>query len=264
MVSFSSLLRFLGQTPFRRSVVAIFAVTAVCAAWLFGGDGLSLMKHSFSVVSASAPHIALTAPPMIIENKTLLLSYDASDNTGIREIVLRMTPHDKTPGAKNAPIEISLPVRAAKQISRTDSQNLTAYPWAGKKVTFQIVAINDAGKRALTGGVDFTLPERRFFHPVARVLIEERDKLMENPDDNVLREEAASIMANIAHSPSNYRNDPVILMALRGGAVRLVLGHDHDASLSVSDILWQAAARIEDSFSQRTVRDMRQDSSKDF
>lgn len=133
----------------------------------------------------------------------------------------------------------------------------------GKKVTFQIVATNDAGKRTLTNGVDFTLPSRRFFHPVARVLIEERDKLLQNPDDAALWEEAANIMVNIAYQPSNYRGDPVILMALRSGAVRLVLGHDRDAALSVTEILWQAAARIEDVFSRRVSRDLPGDSPKD-
>jgi hypothetical protein len=49
---------------------------------------------------------------------------------------------------------------------------------------------------------------------------------------------------------------------LRSGAVRLVLGHDRDAAISVNDILWQAAARIEDGSSgsmQRTMRDIRRD-----
>ncbi len=261
MIPLSSALKIFGQTPFRRNVLVVFTAGAICGAWVFG-DGALWIQRVFGAVSA--PRIVMTAPPMIIENKTLLLSYDASDDIGIREIAVRMTPRDLLPGAAPESVEVPLPAPSAKQISRTDSQNLTTYPWAGKKVTFQIVATNDAGKRTLTNGVDFTLPLRRFFHPVARVLIEERDKLLQNPDDIAIREEAANIMANLAYQPSNYRGDPVILMALRSGAVRLVLGHDRDAVFSVTEILWQAAARIEDVFSQHAARDTQGDSPKDF
>jgi hypothetical protein len=37
-----------------------------------------------------------------------------------------------------------------------------------------------------------------------------------------------------------------VMMALRSGAVRLVLDHEREATVSVNDILWQAAVRIED------------------
>ena len=109
---------------------------------------------------------------------------------------------------------------------------------------------------------DFTLPERSFFHPVARVLIEERKKLMLHPDDEALREETANIMAGIAHETADYHGDPVILMALRSGAVRLILDRGHDTALSVNDLLWQAATRIEDGNAgqaQQTLHDARQD-----
>ena len=260
MISLSSILKIFGQTPFRRNVVVVFTAGAICGAWFFG-DGAVWMQRVFG--AASAPRIVMTAPPMIIEDKTLLLSYDASDDIGIREIALRMTPRDLKPGSSVEPVEVLLPVHSAKKISRTDSQNLAIYPWAGKKVTFQIVATNDAGKRTLTNGVDFTLPLRRFIHPVARVLIEERDKLMQNPDDAAVWEEAANIMANIAYQPANYRGDPVVMMALRSGAVRLVLGHDRDAALSVTDILWQAAVRIEDVFARRASSETPVDLPKD-
>jgi len=259
MISLSSVFKIFGQTPFRRNVVVVFTAGAICGAWIFG-DGAVWVQRVLG--SASAPRIVMTAPPMIIENKTLLLSYDASDDIGIREIALRMTPRDFKPGTSIAPVEVVLPAPSAKKISRTDSQNLAIYPWEGKKVTFQIVATNDAGKKTLTNGVDFTLPLRRFFHPVARVLIEERDKLLQNPDSAAAWEEAANIMANIAYQPANYRGDPVVMMALRSGAVRLVLGHDRDAAMSVTEILWQAAVRIEDVFARRASSDVPADSLK--
>jgi hypothetical protein len=233
-------------------------------AWSYEGSPI-WAQQALCLISCNAPCVSLTAPPTLAENKTLLLSYDASDISGIREVALRVTPHDPMPGANNNPVEFPLSVPATKRILRTDSQDLTSHPWAGQEVTLQIVATNGIGKRSLTDAINFTLPERRFFHPVARVLLEERKKLMQHPEDDILREEAASIMASIAHQPANYRGDPVVMMALRSGAVRLVLGHDRDAAISVNDILWQAAARIEDAnlaSLRRTMRDTRRDTAK--
>lgn len=130
MILLSSILKIFGQTPFRRNVVVVFTAGAICGAWIFG-DGAVWLRGVFGTVSA--PRIVMTAPPMIIEDKTLLLSYDASDDVGIREIALRMTPSDSKPGSSASPVEVTLPAPSAKQISRTDSQNLTAYPWAEKR-----------------------------------------------------------------------------------------------------------------------------------
>jgi hypothetical protein len=46
--------------------------------------------------------------------------------------------------------------------------------------------------------------------------------------------------------PAAYHGDSVVLMALRTGAVRLVLNHAPEALPVVDDLLWQAAVRIED------------------
>jgi hypothetical protein len=266
MISVSSIFRISCQSRFKLGVVGILLGGIVLGAWSFSSGGIIPALRQVGILSSKSPLIAMTVPPALAENKKLLLSYDASDNSGIREIALRVTPHDPLPGANNIPVEISLSVPVAKRISRTDSQDLTSFPWAGQSVTLQIVATNEAGKKGTTDAIDFTLPERRFFHPIARVLIEERKKLMQHPEDDMLREEAANIMASIAHEPDSYRRDPVVLMALRSGAVRLVLGHDRDAAISVNDILWQAAARIEDgssASSQRTMRDPRRDLARD-
>ncbi len=235
--------------------VAVLAGAAAGGAWHFGA------------FPSNGPSVSMSAAPVLVDNRLLLMSYEASDNSGIKNVALRVTPHNAMPGANNAPVEIELPAPAAKKISRIDSHDLSAHPWAGQKVTLQIAVTNGAGKKGMTEPLTLTLPERRFFHPIARVLIEERNKLMQNPDDNNLREEAANIMASIAHDPTNYRGDPVVLMALRSGAVRLVLGRDRSASIFVGDILWQAAARIDDQNKvtiKRTMGDIRQKSTREF
>ena len=76
-------------------------------------------------------------------------------------------------------------------------------------------------------------------------MIEEREKLLRQPDE-LTRDEAANIMAGIAREMANNHGDPLVYMALRTGAVRLVLDHDEKTVPAVSFLLWQTAARIED------------------
>jgi hypothetical protein len=218
----------------------------VMAAILIGIAVFAALHAPLRVGEASPPRVSLTAPPSLTDNKILHVAYAASDTSSITKIALHITPHDPAPGASNTTVEIPLPASVSKNIAHTDLEDLTAYPWAGQKITLQIVATNKAGKRGASNAVDIVLPERSFFHPIARALIEERKKLMQHPDDEGLRNEIANIMANLAHDGSNYRGDPVVLMALRSGAVRLVLEGSQNAVFSVNNLLWQAATRIED------------------
>jgi hypothetical protein len=232
---------------FKKAILAsagfAFLVGVATVVALRVDDGLELRCGPFW--GDSGPRVTMTKPPMLAANKSIVLSYDASDCSGIQEIALRVIPRNPMPGASNAPLEIPLVVPGQRRVSRTDVHNLFSHPLWGQKVTLQLVATNGAGKKNVTEEFDMALPERQFFHPVARVLIQEREKLMQNPDDGVLREEAANIMASIAHQPASYYGDPVVLMALRGAAVRLILQRDREAAMSVNDILWRAATRIE-------------------
>ncbi|MDD3029611.1 MAG: DUF4175 family protein [Alphaproteobacteria bacterium] len=246
------------QPSFLRRIAVYGLVLAVFVAmgWSFDLRYQADETGGVREIEGAPPHVAVTMAPVLTEKKTLLLAYEASDETGIREMAIRITPRTSLPGASLNKVELPLPVPSAKKIARTDSYDVMALPWSGEKVSIAIVATNEVGKKQATEDYDVVLPERRFFHPIARVLIEERKKLLENPDDDVLREEVANIMASVAHDPTNYRNDPVVLMALRGGAVRLVLGRDVEAVRSVNDILWHSATRIENGaprVSQRTM-----------
>ncbi len=221
-----------------------------------------LATWKIRIMPDTPPQVALTAAPAITESHSVRVAYKATDDYGVTDVALRITPRDPMPGANNTPVDIDLPTASSKEIARVDFADLTSRPWAGQEVQMQIVATNEAGKEGVSDAVDFTLPERRFYHPVARLLVEERKKLMLHPDDDGLRQETANIMAGIAHETADFHNDPVVMMALRSGAVRLVLAHDHDAVISVNDILWQAATRIEDGATgtaQHTLRDAQQD-----
>ena len=88
--------------------------------------------------------------------------------------------------------------------------------------------------------------ERTFSNPVAQRLMAERQRLLERPDDKSLRVEIATLLANLAHRPTIYGHDPVVLLALRTGAVRLMLGEGGEPIEPVSHLLAKTASWIED------------------
>jgi uncharacterized protein (TIGR02302 family) len=206
----------------------------------------NLGSWKIRVVTDQPPQIAFTDPPSTTERKTVRLAYHATDDYSVTTISARITPRESLPGISNDPLEVPLADPQAKDVQRASFADLTAHPWAGLPVQIQLIATDAIGNRAVSAAVDFTLPERVFLQPVARALIEERKKLLLHPEDDGIRNETTNVMAGIARQPATYRGDPVVLMALRAGAVRLVLDHGTKATASVYDMIWQSAARIED------------------
>jgi len=240
----------LPPNPKRRIALLWVCVFALLSWGYFcGGDAYETARTAFinaSIQNAAAPVLSLSSKPVVVEGRLVRVSYDASDEHGITEMALRVTPRNPLPGASSAPVDIPLPAPLSKKISRTDFQDIGYYPWAGQTITVQLVATNELGKKSLSDSVEVTLPERRFLNPVAQALVAERKKLLQNPNNDALREEAANLMAGFAQQTAGYSGDPVVFMALRSGAVRLVLGHDNDSVLSVNDLLWQIATRLEE------------------
>jgi uncharacterized protein (TIGR02302 family) len=220
---------------------------------LEGGDKITLRRGWITlgswhirIVPDTAPQIAFTDQPSVTERKDVRLAYDAKDDNGVTAVTLRVTPRETLFGISGDPLEIPLASVDEKDVKRVDFKDLTAQPWAGLMVDMQLIAEDSVGHKAESSKIAFTLPERVFFHPIARLLIEERKKLLQNVFDPQSRNEAANLMAGLARQPESFGRDPVVMMSLRAGAVRLVLDHDSDAVLSVKDILWQSASRIED------------------
>lgn len=221
---------------------------------LTSGDTISIRrgweelgKWHIRVMPDTPPQVAFSEPPGATERKSVRLTWQATDDYGIASVTAKVTPRESLAGANNQPTEIDLASPGAKEVKRTSFVDLTSSPWAGLSVQIQLTATDAAGHEAQSEPVDYVLPERIFFNPIARALIEERKKLLQSPSDDNVRNEAANVMAGIAaRRISDYRGDGLVLMALRAGAVRLVLNRSADAVPPVVDTLWQTSVRIED------------------
>lgn len=186
------------------------------------------------------PRIDMTAPPEIMKQKTVRLRYEAADDYGLRSIAVRLRPMD---GGKAEDLVIARP--GLLKVKRVSYEDLTGMKLSGGRVQLSLVATDDKGQQAETKPMLVTLPSREFRHPMARALIEERQKLLAADADEQTRNEAIGVMAGMARQGQGYGNDPAVLMTLRAGAVRLILDPSPAAAQQVADLMWQTALRIE-------------------
>jgi hypothetical protein len=107
------------------------------------------------------------------------------------------------------------------------------------------VAVDSAGQEATTRPKTIRLPVRHFYNAFARALIEARNKLLENPEKRT-RHEAANVMAGIARQQGDFQKDMIAVLALRSGAVRLIIDEDRDVIEQIASLLWRVAIRMEE------------------
>lgn len=198
-----------------------------------------------SVLPDEMPKIAVTEEPEITARKTIRFAFKASDDYGVERIGIRIAPTASASGVSTEPVEMILASPAVKNVETASYADLTSLPWAGIPVTVQLFVLDGAGQKGWSEPKILTLPTRAFHNPFARALIEERQKFLSQPD-NVMRDETANVMAGIARQQSLYHGDPVVMVALRAAAVRLVLSNGNEAVGPVSDIMWKAAVRLEE------------------
>ncbi len=214
-----------------------------------------LALWTFEVKPDTPPHISLIETPELTVRKSIRFAYEAQDDYGVESISVRVLPTTAQKGLPTDPVEIVLERPSAKQIKTASYIDLTALPWAGFPVTIQLIATDGAGNRSSSLPKVLALPTRTFHNPFARALIEERQKLLGQPDVSS-REEAANVMAGIARQQGLYHGDKVVMMALRAGAVRLVLAPTTETIESLDSLLWQTALRLEEGAMGRARSDL--------
>src|SRR6185312_11435882 len=96
------------------------------------------------------------------------------------------------------------------------------------------------------------LPERKFTHPVARAIIDQRKELVRDPSSH---EAVSEILSDLNKRPALYSDDTVVYLALRLSSLRLQLDDTKSAIDAVVPLLWDTALRIEDGRVSTAERD---------
>jgi uncharacterized protein (TIGR02302 family) len=148
-------------------------------------------------------------------------------------------------------LSIPLPGTTPKDAKGARTQDLTPNPWAGLPVTAQLIAKDAAGLEGRSAIATFTLPERRFTHPVARALMAIRKQLSLTPEQ---RDPAVAALDHLASLPDTWDDDTSGFLNLT--AIENLLAHtqDDDAVPDAQSRMWELALHLEEGAGDRTAK----------
>ena len=136
----------------------------------------------------------------------------------------------------------------AKGVSVLD---LSAHPWAGLPVRGRLIARDALGQSGESTEINFTLPERVFQHPVARVLIQLRRGLTLHPKD---RAQILAVLDNLLLAPEVFDGDFGAFLNLAGLCYALARNHSPGAVPETQQRMWELALQLEDGQVDNTAR----------
>lgn len=202
-----------------------------------------------------APTIAFNGLPVETQRAALRIDYSADDDYGLAAVKLeiRLAGTDKL-----EEIEFVLSGPNVRTSNDTVYQDLTPHAWAGLPVHVRLRAEDQMGQFGFSETFDITLPERRFRHPVAKAIIEQRKRLASEPG---ARQDIARALGAIAAAPGDYYDDYAAFLTLNSARRRLERAGGDAVVNDVRQMLWDTALRIEDgalSIAEREVRMLEQ------
>lgn len=236
------------ETPITEGTALVIRQgTAELAAW------------TITVLPDLKPSVAFAEPPQSTERAALMIHYTASDDYGLAAVEARIKRLDAI-GAATAEdpvvLAMALPGSGLEAADAKDFHDLTPHPWAGQPVEMTLVARDEAGQEGVSETVSLILPERRFAHPVARAIIEQRKRLVTEPHEKT---DIAEVLMSLAARPQHYYDDAVTFLGLRLSAGRLVMNDAKPAMIAdVQSLLWDTALRIEDGEMSLAARELRE------
>ncbi|MDA7987864.1 MAG: DUF4175 domain-containing protein [Alphaproteobacteria bacterium] len=216
------------------------------------------------VVPDAPPEVALAFPIIETTRGALQVAYEASDDYGVRQIDLVVERVVTVSEAGEVSAEVLAEAgatdedgvlrvqlyhseRGVRRVADENYPDLRAHPWAGLEVEAFLEARDAAGQTATSERQSMTLPEIRFTHPLARLLIELRKRLAAGPDaapevrarlDAALSEWRAEI-----DSANNLALDYVLARLLPAAGAEEV---GQDEITESQGLLWAVARNLEE------------------
>ena len=239
--------------------------------------GNIVAKWRFDLIKDASPQISLMGSPTTTPRGALRLTFRATDDHGVASAEARFVLADAkdaaaaTPesvpeldGGKTKsnllteaplmPLPLPLPRVNAKQVEGKSTQDLTAHPWAGLKVRMTLAARDQAGQVGLSEPYEFILPERNFTKPLAKAVVEQRKKLVREPDS---AERVVMALDALTIGDDRAVPDKTVYLALRDAYWRLDTDQSPESIASVVTQLWEIALRVEDGNIPEAERDVK-------
>ncbi len=205
------------------------------------------------IIADNAPDVAFITPPMRTDDARMHFAIAIDDDYGVAsaELVMQLDPNQErpidapefTPAALDERRRIPLDGVAGASGERTATLDLQSDPWAGLKVLAKVVVADGAGQTGETETATATLPERMFYNPVAKAVIEQRQSLAVASEDwpRAARSfDAVTLAPDIfyAEKPKNY-------LMLRAAFWR-VMRQNGDSFDDAVEKFWPLALQLED------------------
>ena len=260
----------------RSARIRVRALDADMAAW------------TFDVTPDALPTIALTEKPQRSQRGSLKLSYKVGDDYGVASAVARVAklkPKSKEqkkldplassglagedpltgprPPLERPPVlTLKLPKANATAGETFTHLEFGSHPWAGLTVEMTLEATDVAGQTGKSETFVIELPSRKFDNPLARAVVEQRRKLVDDPR---YRRDVLTALDALTIEPEGFIDDNAVYLGLRTVYHRLKRSNSREVRNSVIEQLWQIALKIEDgdlSAAERRLREAQEKLSK--
>lgn len=223
--------------------------------------GTQVASWTFAVTPDHVPKIALTKEPERSARGSLKLFFKVEDDYGVASAearVRRIAPKEDTsstawareakkgarlPYERPPALTLRLPRSYPKLAEGQSLHEIGDHPWAGMKVELTLIAKDLAGQIGKSETIEITLPERRFTKPLARAVVEQRRRLVEDSRDRLL---VAKAIDALTLEPEDFIEDLQVFLGLRSAYWRLQRQDTRASRNSVIAQLWNVALRIED------------------
>lgn len=195
------------------------------------------------------PIVAFAGEPKSAKRGELEIAFEGEDDYGIQSLRIEM----RRDGAEQPQsVDWPTPPAGGGAVNATQAFDFTAHPWAGLQVAMTLLATDALGQVGRSDAVVVTLPARRFLHPVAKAIVEQRRELALKPGQWT---RVVTALNGLSLAPERYRDDVTAHLGLRMSAARLRMNRAPDSIAAVQDLLWQTALHIEDGRASQNERD---------
>jgi len=224
-----------------------------------GASGLLRLRLSgrearwpIGVIADRPPAVGFVEGPVASDDARLAFTLVTEDDYGIvsGRLVMRIDPDQERP--LDAPPFDAATLSETRIIDldgvtgppgeRQSILDLQADPWAGLAVLAKVVVADGAGQTGETGEASVTLPARRFFNPLAKAVLEQRQTLAVAAKD--WRRAGRSFDA-LTLAPEVFFEDATDYLLLRTAFWR-VMRQDDEGFDDAVEKFWPLALQLED------------------
>ncbi|MGL4404544.1 MAG: TIGR02302 family protein [Notoacmeibacter sp.] len=215
--------------------------------------GKPIENWAFTIIPDNRPEIAFAKPAedaiKSATNGALELNYAIKDDYGAVSAngVLALLPDDQLarPLYEMPELKLTLPSNRGEGEARfaaKTTKNFTDHPFAGRDVSLSLEAIDAAGQKGLSEAKTIVLPSKVFANPLAKAIVEQRQILALNADDQLYIQ---ALLEAILLRPEDFIKNAGHYLALTTISTRLEMAETDDEYRAVADYMWEVALGME-------------------